>query len=232
MAKRIKLKGDIIPDDYKWIYDIFEMDAICPRDVEKAIEEAGEEDLIFEINSYGGDLYAGSEIYTMIKNFGRADIEIVGMAGSAASVIAMAGRVVRISPTAAIMIHNVSMYDSGDYRVFEHDAELLKRANVSIANAYRLKTGLSEERLLELMSAGGSRNYGTELNAQQAKELGFVDEIMFDSGRMLVASRYGLSIPLEVIRKVRELIPRPKNESKIDLLKARLDLIKLKGRIN
>lgn len=126
-------------------------------------------------------------------------MKIVGRAASAASVIAMAGNKVMVSPTAQLMIHNTSTWAEGDYRVMEHKAEFLKGWNKSIANAYILKTGLEQEKLLELM------NQESWLTAQQAVEYGFVDEIMFDEGNQLVASGSGFMLPPEVINKMRNL---------------------------
>lgn len=230
MAKRIKIRGDIIPNDYKWIYDLFEIDATCPADVEKAIAEANGDDLIVEINCPGGDVDAGSEIYTMLKNYGRVDTEIVALAASMGSVIAVAGRVVRMSPTASFMLHNVAMLGSGDHRVFEHSAEILRTWDTTIINAYRLKSGQSEEKIRELMAAGGSHNWGSWLTAQEAKELGFVDEIMFDDQNRLVAvASFGLSLKPEVINKIRNLIPPSRNRRNNSLVQARLNLLKLRS---
>ena len=204
MAK-VQIKGPIVSNDVKWIYDWFEMDATSPRDVEKALMDANGDDLEVEINSGGGSVYAGSEIYTALKDFkGKKTVKIVGIAASAASVIAMSGDVVKISPTAQFMIHNVSSYAEGDYRDMEHQAEVLKSHNKSIANAYILKTGIEQEKLLDLM------NQETWLNAQQAKEYGFVDEVMFDEGNQLVASSGGSAmLPPEVVSKIRNLIKQP-----------------------
>ncbi|ATB52728.1 Clp protease [Caldibacillus phage CBP1] len=250
MAK-LKIKGTIVSDDVKWIYELFGIDATSPKDIEKIINEANGEDLEVEINSGGGYVDAGSEIYTMLKKYpGKVQVDIMGIAASAASVIAMAGDPVRISPTAQIMIHNVSSIAKGDYHAMEHEAEVLKNFNKAIANAYMLKTGLSQEELLQLMDKE------TWLNAQQAKEYGFVDEILFDEGEQLgqlVASYNGtIVLPPEVINKVRNLFqdintqdvvipehrhkivwPKQNNdaEKKNDFYQARLRFLKLKGEL-
>lgn len=225
MAK-IKVKGTIIPNDVKWLYEWFEMDATAPSDIDKVIDNLNGEDVDVEINSGGGDVYAGSEIYTALKKYrGKVNVDVVGIAASAASVIAMAGDIVRISPTAQIMIHNVSSMVSGDYRDLQHEANVLENWNKTIANAYILKTGLTQEQLLDLM------NKETWLNAKQAKELGFVDEIMFDEGNQLVANAGNSFIfPPQVINKLRNLIKEPKkNDENLKVYKARLDFLRLKG---
>jgi ATP-dependent protease ClpP protease subunit len=220
---RIKVKGVIIDNDDKWIYDYFDVEATCPRDVMKILETLKGEDVEIELSSGGGSVFAGSEIYTALKNYkGRVIIEITGIAASAASVIAMSGAVVKIAPTAQIMIHNVSNIASGDHRDFAHMSEVLKNYNTSIANAYRLKSNLSETELLDMM------NKETWLTAQQAKEKGFADEIMFDTGMMLVAGIHSSMIPYEVIQKMRT----SKQNPDIKNAEARLSLLRMKGELH
>lgn len=205
---KIDIKGVIVSNDDAWIYDWFEMDHASPRGVTDAIEGANGEELEISINSPGGDVYAGSEIYTALMEYkGDVTVKITGVAASAASVIAMAGKKVSISPTAQIMIHNVASAVWGDHRDHAHEADVLKGWNKSIANAYALKSGLAESELLAMM------NKETWLTAQEAKEKGFVDEILFDTGRQLAASSGGL-LPPEVIAKLRnELIKNKKTAS-------------------
>jgi len=204
MAK-VQIKGPIVSSGVKRIYEWFGIDATSPRDIEKSLVEANGEDLEVEINSGGGDVFSGTEIYTALKDYkGNVTVKIVGIAASAASVIAMAGKKVLISPPAQIMMHNVASFASGDYRAMEHSAEVLKNYNKSISNAYMLKTGLEQEKLLELM------NKETWLNAQQAVEYGFADEVMFDDNNQLVASLGSTFVlPQEVINKVRNFIEKP-----------------------
>ena len=207
MAK-VQIKGPIVSGDIKWIYEWFGIEATSPKDVEKALIEANGEDLEVEINSGGGDVYAGSEIYTALKAYaGNVIVKIVGIAASAAGVIAMSGKKVMISPTAQFMMHNVSSGASGDYRAMEHRAEVLKNYNISIANSYMLKTGMEQEKLLDLM------NKETWLNAQQAVEYGFADEVMFDENNQLVASLNStLVLPPEVINKMRNFLKNPSGQ--------------------
>ena len=231
MAKKIKIKGVIIPNDYKWIYDWFEIDSTCPNDVSNVLDTLNGEEIEIEINSGGGDVYSGSEIYTTLKGYeGKKTTKIVGVAASAASIIAMAGDKVLISPTAQMMIHNVKGGAEGDYRDLGHASDVLKNYNKSISNAYRLKTGLSEKELLDLM------NKESWFNAQQALEYKFVDQIMFDDQMQLVASSgFAPMIPVEVINKIRSTIKNPgnANSNESDFLlqktKAQLNLLKLKG---
>ena len=195
------VKGPIISNDEKWIYDWFGIEATCSKDIENAIEKANGEELEILINSPGGYVDVGSEIYTLLKDYnGKTTGKILGMAASAASVAAMGVDELLISPTARIMIHNASGVIQGDYRTMEHGSEILKDCNEAISNAYALKTGLDKETLLDLM------NKETFMNAQKAKELKFVDGIMFDSNNRLVnnSNESGM-LPTDVIEKIRNM---------------------------
>lgn len=166
---RIKINGIIIPNELKELYDFFEIEAFCPNDLKLVDGES----VALDINSPGGYIYPASEIYTaLMRHKGEVIITITGRAASAASVIAMAGTHVIISPTAQMMIHNVQGRVSGDYRDLEQGAEVLKKCNDTIANAYMLKTGLQKDRLFELMNAE------TWFTPQEAIQLGFADEIL------------------------------------------------------
>lgn len=205
----IKINGTIVSNDDKWIYDWCEMDAFCPKD----LDLIDGQDVDIEINSPGGYIYPASEIYTaLMQHKGNVNVTITGRAASAASVIAMAGTKVSMSPTAQIMIHNVSATGSGDYRDFEHYAEQLKKSNDTIANAYMLKTGKTREEILDLM------DYETWFTPEEAKEHGFIDEIMTraeapDDIRLVAASDY--LIPQAVIDKLKQ----EKEQEQLNLLK-------------
>ena len=194
---KIKVKGSIISNNHKWIYDYFEMDSTCPKDVETQLEAAKGGEVEVEINSPGGDVYAGAEIYTALKNYkGKKLGKIVGVAASAASVIAMGVDKLIISPVAQIMIHNVWSWASGDYKTFEHEAEVLKGWSESLANAYIKKTGMSKEELMALMDKE------TWMTAEQAIKLKFADEIMFEDDVQLAASVKSALLPPAVIEKM------------------------------
>lgn len=233
MAK-IQIKGTIVSDSDKMIYEWFGIDATSPKDVAKVLELQNGIDVDVDINSGGGDLYAGSEIYTMLKNHkATVRVNITGIAGSAASIIAMAGDIISMSPTAQMMIHNVWSYAEGDHNDFAKEAEILKSHNESVANAYILKTGKSKDELLALMDKE------TWMNAREAKEQGFIDEIMFDKDKKIAASLQNSLLPESVINKVREIMMNKEYENKlesvstdvisdnIDGMKMKLNLLKL-----
>ncbi|AUB61940.1 peptidase [Bacillus cereus] len=196
MTVKIDVKGPIISNDEAWIYDWFEMDATSPGKITKQLDNANSEDLIVSINSPGGYVDEGSEIYTALKNYpGHVEVQIVGLAASAASIIAMAGDKVRISPTAQIMIHNASMLSGGDHRDMSKAAEMLKVTDRTLVNAYVIKSGKSEEELLNMMADE------TWMGPQQALENNFVDEIMFmdNQVKMTASTATAAMLPPKVI---------------------------------
>src|SRR5690625_1946761 len=143
---KIDIKGAIVSNDDQWIYDMFEMESTSPKNVLESIEGANGEDLEFIINSGGGSVFDASEIYTAIREYpGKTTAKIVGLAASAASFIAIGADHVLISPTGQMMIHNASTVSMGDYREMDKASNLLKNTNQTVSNAYRLKTGLSEQ---------------------------------------------------------------------------------------
>ena len=220
--RKIEVKGTIVGNADKWIYEWFGMDATCPKDVNAAISEANGEPLLVEINSGGGDVFAGSEIYTALKAYaGTVEINIVGLAASAASVIAQAGHS-RISPTALFMVHNFSDSAAGDFHDMQQEAEILQTANKAVAAAYLEKTGKSMEELLGIMDAE------TWMDAQKAVEYGFVDEVMFASAPTLTN---GIGVlPAQTIHKLKDLLPaRGEENAEVKTVTAKLKLLRLKG---
>ncbi len=138
--------------------------------------EAEEGDLTVWINSPGGNVFAAAEIYTMLKEYkGAVTVRIASIAASAASVIAMAGRKVQMSPTALLMIHDPSTIAMGNAKDMEKAIETLGEVKEAIINAYSAKTGLRHNKIAELMSNE------TWMNAKKAVELGFADEVLYEA---------------------------------------------------
>ncbi len=126
------------------------------------------------INSPGGDCVAAAQIYNMLMDYkGDVTVKIDGIAASAASVIAMAGTKVLMSPTALMMIHNPLTVAIGDSEEMQKAIDMLSEVKESIINAYEIKTGLSRAKLSHLMDAE------TWMNANKAVELGFADGLLF-----------------------------------------------------
>ena len=136
---------------------------------------AGDQPITVHINSVGGDCVAASQIYTMLMDYpADVTVQIDGLAASAASVVAMAGTKVCMSPTALMMVHNPWTNASGDAKDMQKAIALLDEVKESIINAYEIKTGMDRQSLSNLMDTE------TWMNAYRAKELGFCDEVLFD----------------------------------------------------
>lgn len=171
----IDIKGDVVSNDVGEFYEWFGMSSTYPSKVQRAIANDEDDDITLNIASNGGDVFAASEIYTMLKDSGKAvTVNIQGLAASAASVIAMAGNTVRMSPTSQMMIHKALVSTVGNSDDLEHESGVLNSIDESIAAAYELKTGLSQTDILQMMSNE------TWMNAKVAVDKGFADEIMFN----------------------------------------------------
>ena len=134
---------------------------------------SGEGDITVWINSPGGDCIAAAQIYNMLMDYkGNVTVKIDGLAASAASVIAMAGTKVMMSPVGMLMIHNPMTMASGDTSEMQKAIDMLSEIKESIINAYEIKTGMSRAKISHLMDAE------TWMDAGKAKELGFIDEII------------------------------------------------------
>lgn len=227
---KIHVKGAIVSDDVQRIYDWVGIEATSPSKINQALATSNKKDIEVIINSPGGNVFAGSEIYTALKeHVGNVTVKIVGVAASAASVIAMAADKILMSPTANMMIHNVSTTVSGDYRQMQHAAAVLESTNQSIMNAYKTRTNKTDAELKEMMDAE------TWFNAQSAVENGFADEVMFEQQQQhtstFVAS-FGAMLNDEAVMKIKQLIEAEENaaNNKQQMeLQARLKLLQLNG---
>lgn len=184
--ERTLFLNGVISEDTWW------GDEVTPK-IFKDELNAGKGNVTVWINSPGGDVLAAAQIYNMLMDYkGRVTVKIDGLAASAASVIAMAGGDVYMSPVSMLMIHNPSTIAIGDSEEMLRAKALLDEVKESIINAYELKSGLSRAKLSHLMDAE------TWMNANKAIELGFADKILFtaeeerntlDTGQMLLFSR-------------------------------------------
>lgn len=125
------------------------------------------------INSPGGDCVAAAQIYNMLIDYkGDVTVKVDGIAASAASVIAMAGTKVLMSPVSMLMIHNPMTIAFGNKGEMEKAISMLDEVKESIINAYEIKTGMSRAKLSHLMDSE------TWMDAHKAVELGFADDIL------------------------------------------------------
>lgn len=202
---KINIKGPIVSNNCAWIYEYFGDEHVAPKKVIEALAEANGEDVDIEINSGGGDVFAGSEIYSAIRAYtGKVNIHVVGLAASAASVIACAGKS-DMAPTAQMMVHNVSTYSAGDYHDMDKAADMLRQANRAIAAAYVEKSGMSEQDALDLMDAE------TWITAKDAVDYGLIDSIAESKNsdpdgnvNFSLAASVGGMLPPSVINKMQK----------------------------
>ncbi|TKW62355.1 MAG: Clp protease ClpP [Streptococcus thermophilus] len=205
---KIDIKGYIVSNDDREFYDYYGMTSTYPKMVQDAITNDEDEEITLNIASNGGDVFAASEIYTMLRDSGkRIVVNIQGLAASAASVISMAGNTVRISPTAHIMIHKASSGFIGNSDDMERQSVVLNSIDESIALAYEMKTGLKQSELLELMAKE------TWLNAKTAVDKGFADEIMFFEEQIMVTNAVHQMPSKSAINKFKNMIAKPKTNS-------------------
>ena len=162
----LRLEGPVDEDNF-W------GDEVTPKAFREELE-AEEGDVTVWINSPGGNVFAAAEIYTMLCDHkGRITVKIDAIAASAASVIAMAGERVLMSPVAMLMIHDPMTIAMGNAKDMEKAITTLNEVKASIINAYQKKTGLSRNKISQLMEDE------TWMNAKKAVELGFADEVLF-----------------------------------------------------
>ena len=192
---------------------------------------SGTGDITVWINSPGGDCVAAAQIYNMLREYeGKVTVKIDGIAASAASVIAMAGDTVLMSPVSMLMIHNPMTIAFGDTLEMQRAIDMLASVKDSIINAYELKTGLSRTKLAHMMDAE------TWMDAGKAVELGFADDIIKRSNSvedLEVPSVSMLYSKASVVNSLMDKISekcriQQKNENKVtaDSLMERLNIIK------
>lgn len=163
----LRLEGPIDAESY-W------GDEITPADF-RADLEADEGDITVWINSPGGNVFAAAEIYTMLREYaGNVTVRIASIAASAASVVAMAGNQVEMSPTALLMVHDPSTIAMGNAKDMEKAIQTLNEVKESIINAYAAKSGMRRSKIAEMMSNE------TWMDAKKAVEYGFADKILFE----------------------------------------------------
>ena len=148
MGQLLNIRGSMIPNSYAWYYDFFGEDYTCPKNVQNVLNQVNPGDEIgVYINSPGGVIDVGSEIYTLLRAAAEkhdVKIYITGEACSAASIVACAGYC-EMAPTALMMVHCVSSGARGNHNDLEHMAEVPRTADRAMCTAYTEKTGMSEE---------------------------------------------------------------------------------------
>lgn len=185
---RVTLNGIVSADDDQQVYDWWGLSAFSPRAIRKAIAENPEgEELVLEINSPGGSVYAGDEIYTILRSASnvRTRAEIQSIAASAASYLCLGCSEIWISPVAQMMIHLPETTTWGDRVAHQRSIGLLDSVREAILNAYELRSGGKADRA----EFGRMMSAETWLTAQEAVDLGLADGILFQEE----------SVPLDIV---------------------------------
>ena len=182
--------------------------------------ESGTGDIEVWLDSPGGDVMAATQIYNMLKNYkGKVTVKIDSLAASAASVVAMAGDEILMSPLSLMLVHNPLTIAAGNVNDMQKAIDMLDEVKESIINAYELKTGLSRAKISHLMDCE------TWLSAKKAVELHFADGILFGKNEAEIADESYAFSQREVSNN---LINKLKTKSgvKISDLETRLNLLK------
>ncbi|OCA97868.1 head maturation protease, ClpP-related [Clostridium beijerinckii] len=202
-------------------------DDITPKQFKSELT-AFEGDVIVWINSPGGDVFAASQIYNMLKEYnGKVTVKIDGIAASAASVIAMAGNEILMSPVAMMMIHNPATVIFGDALDLQSGIDMLSEVKESIVNAYEQKTKLPRNKISKMMDAE------TWFSSNKAVELGFADKVLYEDNQEETTDGFifdKVTVTNALMRKIpNQKQTQPKAEEKgtpHDQLLTRLNLIK------
>lgn len=216
------LRIDGVIAEESWIND-----EITPKQFKSELM-SGSGDITLWINSPGGDVFAASQIYNMLMDYKEnVTVKIDGLAASAASVIAMAGTRVLMSPVSQIMVHNPMTVAIGNAEEMSKAIKMLSEIKESIINAYELKTNLPRDEISKMMDSE------CWMNAKKAVELGFADEIMYtekDQNSEKISNSYifsRMAVTNKLIDKLKSKNQaKNQNEITVESLKKRLYLLK------
>lgn len=230
----LRIDGEIVDDDDSWLYEWLGLQHTAPNAFRQELAKYKGKNLTVWIDSIGGAVWAAAGIYNaLMEHKGKVTVKIDGKALSAASIIAMAGDEVLMSPAAVMMIHNPWVHAAGDAAELRHVAGVLDEIKEAIINAYEIKTGLSRSEISRLMDEE------TWMSAKKAVELGFADGILYanDAEEPATAkaapayafSRLAVQMKADAaMRRLFDLARKQQKERAESALKLQLELIKLK----
>ncbi|MDD5016889.1 MAG: Clp protease ClpP [Eubacteriales bacterium] len=170
----LRIEGEIVDDDDLWLYEWFGIKAISPNTFKEELENYAGKDITVWIDSYGGSVFAAAGMYNaLMEHKGAVTVKIDGKAMSAASIIAMAGGKVLMSPVAIMMIHNPLTEVYGYATDLRKTADVLDEVKEAIMNAYQVKTNRSRNKLSQMMDDE------SWMSAKTAIKEGFADEMLY-----------------------------------------------------
>lgn len=231
MPKKIEIKGTIIPTNYQEIYDWFGMEGTSPGKLAALLDEAGGDDVILEVNSPGGYVFAGMEMYNRLKMYsGKITAVVMSIAASAASLITCAADKVQMCPVSQLMIHRAHSWAEGDKNEIYKTAEDLAKLDDAIANAYVYKTGMEKAEILKLMDVT------TWLGPEEAKEKNFADEILFAQEEQPAMAAAGVIMltsaqvaQLAEAMRAEKTVNQQQKTAALNLLRQKYNYLSLKG---
>lgn len=199
----MQIEGDIIDDDDAWLYEWFGITATSKNAFKDELSKYEGKDIVVWIDSYGGNVFAAAGIYNALKEHkGKVTVKIDGKAMSAASIVAMAGDEILMSPVGVMMIHNPLTYAQGDARVMRKTAEVLDVIKETIINAY-MRSGKTSEELWEMMDDE------TWMSANVAVKEGFADDVLYQEEPIKAENIKGFSFNrLAVMNNTNDAIKR------------------------
>lgn len=170
----LRITGEIVSDDDAWLYEWFGIPVATPNAFREALAEYKGKNIVVWIDSWGGDVFAAAGIYNALKEHkGKVTTKVDGKAVSAASVIAMAGDTVMMSPVSIMMIHNPWLRTTGEAKDMRHAADVLDEVKETMINAYQIKSRRSRNKISQLL------DNETWMSAKTAVSEGFADEILY-----------------------------------------------------
>lgn len=221
----LRIEGEIVSDDDVWMYEWFGMAATSPNTFKEELAQYAGQDITVWIDSYGGDVFAAAGIYNaLMEHKGNVTVKVDGKAMSAASVIAMAGGEVQMSPVAVMMIHNPLTFSVGDAREMRHAADVLDEVKETIINAYQIKSGRSRSKI------GAMMDDEFWMSARTAIKEGFADGMLYASAQGDDAQAMNFAFPRNAVlnstndaikrmialKPPEDLPPKPPDEPIID----------------
>ncbi len=222
----LRIEGEIISDDDVWFYEWLEIEHTSKNQFRDELIKYKGKDITVWIDSYGGDVFAAAGIYTaLMEHKGNVTVKIDGKAMSAASVIAMAGGEILMSPVSVMMVHNPLTIAAGDMHDLRHVADILDTVKDTIINAYQLKSNKSRKKISEMM------DNETFMSAKDAIKNGFADKSLYGDepvtnfanisfNRLAIQNSAKLSI--EKLINIQKELDKPQEETAI--AKAKLEL--------
>lgn len=193
MTTKINIKGPIVDDQNGKFMEFWGMDDVYtyPAKINKALADANGEDVDLIINSPGGYVSAGSEIYTDLQQYpGKVEAHIYGDADSAASFIAMAADKVLMAPMAKIMIHRASGANEGNADVMHSTGGALDQIDQSLVNIFAKKTGKDKQDIFNMLNAE------TWMNAETAIKEGFADGMLVPAPTSIAEPAMNAALPI------------------------------------